>query len=181
MSKPIDDLIYAVEKNIERNCEDTEYAITKRIALLEKRLTSLIKNRTKEAEPAPADVVKKTVPADVIKKAVATDDDDDGDEGEEEGDGEGEGDEDGEGEGDAEEGDDLRQSMSEKFELPVKLEDAKVSVLEGVILDVNIRVEELEGATKLLSVKINELIKVNNALLKRLEGGAQFSKKKAFI
>jgi len=150
----IDNLVHTIEKNIERNCEENEDAITNRIDLLEQRLIEIIQNK----------VVNEIEKETEIETEINEDED-------EETNGNGN-------------GDDLRRSMSEKFDVsktktanPDTVMD-KVTVVESVLIDTNMRMETLEKTVKTMGDKLNDLVKVNNAILKRLESGAQFSGKK---
>jgi hypothetical protein len=62
--------------------------------------------------------------------------------------------------------------IADKFKLPkVKTNRSldTINNIESNILDTNCRLENLENSIGGIQVKINELIKVNNAILKRLE------------
>ena len=83
---------------------------------------------------------------------------------------------------DSDEGEDenLAQSMASKFSQPIQEENASevMTNIESNILDTNLRIEGLENTVKIIRGKMNELIKVNNAILKRLEStNPNFDKK----
>lgn len=67
---------------------------------------------------------------------------------------------------------DLNSSMAGKFtpppEKPVNIEE-KVTTLESQILEIDLKVDEMVKILKSTHSKINSLVKVNNAILRKLE------------
>jgi len=76
-------------------------------------------------------------------------------------------------EDDGEEDESLSKSIADKFNIPeiksISNTSEVLNNMESNILDTNCRLENLETSIGHLQLKINDLIKVNNAILKRLE------------
>lgn len=66
-------------------------------------------------------------------------------------------------------------SIADKFAIPEEKEELTseaMSNMETNILDTNLKVEALENTVRNMYRKINELIKVNNAILKKMENNS---------
>ncbi len=198
-TKTVEELLqnigYNIEKNIERNCEDTEFAISGKIESLEKRLVKMLGSNSKYTIHNKTDIVN--------NDDNDNNDNNEDNEDNEDNNGDNEDNDNNEDNEDNENNEDNKKNVeqnineeereqddgnktkliADKFEIPSRLTErrtdivARIKVMESMFVDTNLRLDEMDHTIKTFSTKINELIKVNNSILKRLESGAQLKKK----
>lgn len=176
-----DTIILQLEHHIDRNSEETEKNIIRRINVLEKCLIKLLDKNNNTLDNKINKHNKDDSETNDNEDDNANDDEDqDVDEDEDD---KGINNCDKDEEAEEVEGDDetSKQSISEKFKLPELVGEKNVdgitdlNMVKTNILDVVFRVDEMEKKMRIVASKLNDLIKVNNAILRRLVDGAQYS------